>query len=821
MILRPTFLTPFLLALTVALLTFDAKSAAPNLIVIVADDLGYSDLGCYGGEIATPNLDRLAGEGVRLTRFRNAGMCVVSRASLLTGQWWPRALPHFGITPLLPEKLQDAGYRTALIGKWHLQGHPMDRGFDHFFGFLRGFSDHFEGSRDYRLDREPFEDFGKNYYSSEAFTSRAIKFIETPQPDQSDQPFFLYLSYQAPHNPLQAPREDILKYRGKYLKGWQAIREARFKRQKTLGLVPANVELPAYPKNLPEWGTLTPEQRDLEDLRMAVYAAMVERMDRGIGQLLGALRRSGQADNTMLLFVSDNGTDPFSVVDATMLKRGLLPGDRGSNWQPGTGWAYASVTPWRLYKISQHGGGITTGAIAWWPGEITKRGRLDSSALHMVDVMPTFLEAAGLSGARGAIAGQSFVSLLRGQPWQRQGPLYFQYMDNRAIRSASWTLADVDASGWELFQTEHDPLETTNVASKHPDIVKELSAQWQKWWQKESGEADYQAEATSDSSHYVEQGDRGSGKDYVPTTMPAELSHRHPLPQEEELLFLDNETVKIGIDRAKGASITHLSWQANPGNVVNVSDPGRLIQQSYYAGKRLDRIADGQHQSWNPWPWNPIQGGGVGSWARVTEFKYLDEHTLYGETIPKLWDMPNEEADAVMEQWTGFEPDMPNVIVVKCELNAERDPKDRWGAARSSPQEIPACYFTRNFDIFKSYLGKGEWRNEPQAPGPPWGKAKPPHNAMACFAASGQGIAVFSPSATEPWNFGPHAGGKSHDPQAGPCVHIAPIDRVNLGPQSTYQYRYWLVVGDETQIAKRLDSLLQSYPTDRALLTNP
>jgi len=289
----------------------------------------------------------------------------------------------------------------------------------------------------------------------------------------------------------------------------------------------------------------------------------------------------------------------------------------------------------------------------------------------------------------------------------------------------------------------------------------------------------------------------------------------------EELLVLDNGTVKIGIDRAKGAAITWLSWVGHPKNVVNSADPGRLIQQSFYAGLRLNRLDEDQSKAWSPWSWNPIQGGGVGSWARVTEFTRRDDHTLYGETVPKLWDMPDEEAAALMRQWTGFEPAMPDVVVVRCELVCQRSLDDRWGPAKLSPQEIPACYFTRNYNAIKSYLGDGQWRNETQPPGPPWGKARPPLNAMACFAADGQGIAVFSPTATQPWNFGPHGGGASDDPAAGPCVHVAPIDRVNLGPKSTYRYRYWLAVGSEARLAERLDSLWKQYSTERAELSNP
>jgi hypothetical protein len=293
------------------------------------------------------------------------------------------------------------------------------------------------------------------------------------------------------------------------------------------------------------------------------------------------------------------------------------------------------------------------------------------------------------------------------------------------------------------------------------------------------------------------------------------------LVRAEDLLLLENGTTKVGIDRAKGAAIAWLSWTGYPRNMVNSSDPGRLIQQSYYAGNRLDRQAEGQSKSWSPWTWNPIQGGGVSSWARVNDFKRLEDRTLYAETVPKLWDMPSEEADALMRQWTRFEPKMPNAIVVRCELICQRPDGDRWGPAALRSQEIPACYFTRNFDTVKSYLGNRQWRVESQPPGPPWGKVRPPRKAMAFFNADRQGVAVFSPAATQPWNFGPHTSRASDDPAAGPCMHVAPIDRVSLGQKSIYRYRYWLVVGNEKQLAARLELLWKKYSAEHAEVTNP
>ena len=292
------------------------------------------------------------------------------------------------------------------------------------------------------------------------------------------------------------------------------------------------------------------------------------------------------------------------------------------------------------------------------------------------------------------------------------------------------------------------------------------------------------------------------------------------LPAHAEILSLDNGTVKVGIDDAKGASIAWLSSAAYPKNIVNHSDPGRLIQQSYYAGKRLDRKADGQSKSWSPWSWNPIQGGGVSSWARVNVMS-RQTNTLYGETVPKLWDMPNEEAAALMRQWTGFEPAMTNVVVVRCEFISQRGTDDRWGKAVPHPQEIPACYFTRNFSEVKTYLGDGQWRMEKQPPGPPWGHAQPPRKAMAFFNADGQGVAIFSPVSGATWNFGPHTSDLTDDSSAAPCMHVAPLDRVSLGAKSEYRFRYWLVVGNKTEITARLDALWKIYSGERAHLTDP
>ncbi len=504
------------------------NTSRPNIIIVITDDQGYSDIGCYGGEIHTPALDRLSDEGMRLTHFYNSSMCIASRAALMTGNYSVSSVPGFENMPVITEYLKEAGYRNALIGKWHLPGNPMERGFDHFFGFLGGFADHFTGSPDFRLDNEPYNAWGEDYFSTNAFTDRAVKFIESVAELDEQTPFFLMLSYQAPHNPLQAPREDIMKHRGKYMSGWQSVRKARFARQKELGIVPDDATLPAYPENLPQWESLSYEQQDLEDLRMAVYAAMIEGIDQGVGSVLNTLEEYGMAENTLVLFMSDNGTDSFSVMDSVFLKRNILPGDRASNWQPGTGWAYASVTPWRLYKISQHGGGVTTGAIAWWPSVIDREtGRIESTHVHKIDLLPTFMDIINNPHLGKTVSGESFLPLLKGQTWQRQNPMFFQFADNRAIRTLDWTLVEVDDAGWELFHVPTDPFEDNNLASEHPEIIERLSELWNDWYQKESGKNDYIPAYTRDNQHYKPQGDRGSGVFYEPSAMPNHLKNRY------------------------------------------------------------------------------------------------------------------------------------------------------------------------------------------------------------------------------------------------------------------------------------------------------
>ncbi|MDQ8181155.1 arylsulfatase [Pelagicoccus sp. SDUM812005] len=500
-------------------------------MLIVADDMGYSDAGCFGGEIDTPNLDKLAKEGIRFERFYNGGMCVASRTSLLSGRWYTDVGLGIQKGTTLPEVLRMGGYRNYAIGKWHLKGNPVDRGFHRFFGFLDGFSSYYVPSPYYRLDHDPIPQSDGRFYSTEVFANYAINFITLHQESTPNAPFFAYLAFNAPHNPLQAPPEAIAKYRGRYLEGWEAIRKQRHQRQKQLGLVPPHQELPPYPSNLPQWSDLSDAQKDLEDLRMATYAAMIDIMDQNIGRVLQTLDHLGIDDNTLVLFTSDNGADPFALLDEMLLSQGLLPGDKGSNFQPGFGWAWAANTPLRHYKISQHEGGVASGLIARWPAMIRSQGRIERNYTHMVDLMPTLLELAEIprETVPSPMAGHSFSALLHSEQESTERVHFFQFLDNRGIRKGPWRLSEVDGNGWELHNLITDPNQAYDISEENPHIVAELDRLWVQWWKHYHDGAGYVPTSSQSTPHYHPQGDRGSGKEYVPAAMPESLKHRYPI----------------------------------------------------------------------------------------------------------------------------------------------------------------------------------------------------------------------------------------------------------------------------------------------------
>lgn len=506
----------------------------PDIVFVLLDDLGFSDISPYGGEITTPTLDRLAAEGLRFTDFYNASKCEPTRASVMSGLYWPVTQLNLIKGMTIGEVLQDSGYATFAIGKWHLAGNPVDRGFDRYFGHLSGASSFFPPvSNTFRLDKEPYRPTDPDWYSTDAMTDHALEFIEESHSLAPEKPFFLYLAYNAPHNPLQAPKEDIMRYRGQYLKGWEALRAERYARQIEIGLWDsASTSLSPRPLNIPAWDSLTPEQQNLEDLRMAVYAAMVDRVDQNLSRLLSRLETLGRADNLLVVFLSDNGASPYWRTDAAMLAKDRLPGDPQSNWEIGLGWANASNTPFRLYKRNQHEGGILTPMIAWWSKGVAQPGGFVREPSHIIDLMPTFIELAGAEypekfagKPNPPLPGKSLMPLLRGAPREPHEALYFLLFDHAAIRKGDWKLSRVDGKDWELFNLAEDRSETQNRAAQNPEMVNAIEAKFSEWM-KAVGMLNYNNPTPASDLR----DDRGGGLPYQPSSMPIRLKGRYPLP---------------------------------------------------------------------------------------------------------------------------------------------------------------------------------------------------------------------------------------------------------------------------------------------------
>ncbi len=456
----------------------------PNIIVILVDDLGWSDLGCYGSEIRTPVLDRLAAGGLRFTHFYNTAKCAETRAALLTGLYHPEV----GVAALrdcmtLGEAMRRAGYFTVMTGKWHLGKQPTDRGFDRYFGHLSGATNFFRGDNSFRLNGEPFKVPESGFYTTDANTDYAIRFLrEAPG---TGKPFFLYLAYNAPHYPLQAPKEEVDKYRGKYRVGWDELRRQRYARQKEMGLLAREWPLSPRPADVKPWDGLSEKEKDKEDLRMAAFAGMVDRVDQNVGKLVAELERTGTLENTLLFFLSDNGACPFERSKHT----DLPPWDPGSYWTYDTSWAHACNTPFRLYKQNQHEGGISTPLIVHWPrGLKVKGGSITHQPGHLVDIMATCLEAAGSSYPESfegrpikPLRGKSLLPIFGGERRAGHETIYFQFSSNRAVRQGRWKLVSARGGPWELYDIEADRTEMNNLASSEPDRVAKMAELWEDW----------------------------------------------------------------------------------------------------------------------------------------------------------------------------------------------------------------------------------------------------------------------------------------------------------------------------------------------------
>ncbi len=486
-------------------------ASPPNVVLILADDLGFSDIGCYGGEIATPNLDRLAAGGLRFTQMYNTGRCWPTRASLLTGYYAQQvnrdpARQRPAWAALLPELLKPAGYRSYHSGKWHVDGLALSAGFDRSYRFEDW--DRYFTPKTHFLDDRPLPPVepGKGYYATTAMAQHAIDFLAEHAAKHPGRPFFLYLAFIAPHFPLHALPEDIARYRDRYLEGWDAIREKRWRRLREYGIVDC-VLSPRDPKFTPRylrpgvlktlgdgevehalaWADLSPAQQRFQATKMAIHAAMVDRMDREIGRVLDQVRRMGAWDNTLIVFLSDNGAD------ATLLVRGdghdstAEPGSAGSFLCLGPGWAGAANSPFRRHKIWMHEGGISTPFIVHWPAEVRTGGALRHAPAHVIDFVPTVLDLAGVTapgrwnGAdRPPMPGKSLRPVLQQDGAIAREYLYWHHEGNRALRVGDWKIVSESENGdrWELYDLRRDRTEQHDLAAEQVERVSEMAALW-------------------------------------------------------------------------------------------------------------------------------------------------------------------------------------------------------------------------------------------------------------------------------------------------------------------------------------------------------
>ena len=515
-------------------------SKRPNIVLILADDLGYSDLGCYGGEIDTPNLDQLAGSGARLTQFYNTARCSPSRASLLTGLH-----PHqTGIGVLtgddspvgykgnlnrncatMAEIFSANGYSTGMTGKWHLAADvrnpndawPTRRGFDYFYGTLTGCGSFYNPGTLVRGEANiEHEAQDPGYYYTDAITDEAISFLGRATAEEN--PFFLYVAYTAPHWPLHAPQSDIDKYEGRFEAGWDQLRRERFDRQYELGIVEPGSQLSPRDREESAWEDVP--DKDWQASRMQTYAAQVDKMDQGIGRIVAELTARNQFENTVFIFLSDNGASPEEIphferstfVQRTDIFRShtrdgepvrlgnepdIVPGPENTYSSYGRAWANLSNTPFRLYKKWTHEGGIAAPFIIHWPAGAVRQGTLLRQPLQLTSVLPTLLEAADVEWPAEmngnpvpASEGSSFLNLLRQDPGSSPSPqtvdaqtgtLYWEHAGNGAIRRGDWKLVRTYPGPWELYNLGKDPTELNDVVNENRELAESLLADWAQW----------------------------------------------------------------------------------------------------------------------------------------------------------------------------------------------------------------------------------------------------------------------------------------------------------------------------------------------------
>jgi arylsulfatase A-like enzyme len=526
----------------------------PNIIVIMSDDMGYSDIGCYGSEIDTPNLNQLADGGLRFTQFYNTARCCPTRAALLTGLyshqagigWMMADNGHAGYrgdlnkrSVTFAEALKPAGYRTYMSGKWHVTKHispdgpshnwPRQRGFDRFYGTIHGAGSFFDPNTLMRDNTmiSPYADpkyTPEEYYYTDAISDHAVRFIREHEESHQDAPFLMYVSYTAAHWPMHALEKDIAKYKGKYDAGYAAIRQKRFEKMKTLGVIAPDAELSPADET---WEDMPFKEWDIRN--MEVYAAMVDNMDQGIGRIVQSLKDTNRFEDTLILFFQDNGgcaenygrnmgqwkkgnypkradqptlkplaadhlqkhMQPKQTRDGwpVLTGPGVMPGPADTYIGYGRGWANVSNTPFRTYKHWEHEGGISSPLIVHWPAKVVRKGGIEHQPGHLIDIMATCVDVseadypAEFGGERiQPMEGVSLVPAFLGERLSREAPLYWEHEGNRAVRVGDWKLVSKRSVGeWELYDLSKDRSELHDLAEAQPERVKAMAARWHMW----------------------------------------------------------------------------------------------------------------------------------------------------------------------------------------------------------------------------------------------------------------------------------------------------------------------------------------------------
>ncbi len=464
-----------------ALVSFAQAADRPNVLVVMVDDLGYSDIGCYGSEIDTPTLDRLAANGLRFSQFYNTAKCHSSRISLLSGMY-PYQAGNLDLTKCVTsaEVMSQAGYFTAMTGKWHLKNEPTDFGFERYWGHLSGACNFYKGDKTFRLNGEPWTVPESDFYTTVANVDYALTFLEEAR--QTEKPWYLYVAFNAPHAPLQPLEEDYRKYEGRYADGWDITRDARINKQRELDIFHTDLAPSPRPDSIPAWDTMSTERQDWESKRMSAIAGMIDRVDQELGRLVADLEASGELDNTFILFVSDNGACPY---DRRAPQPDTNPYDPDVTWPDSTGWAWARNTPFRFYKQNQFEGGISTPAIMHWPAGIKNPGTITHEPAHLIDVVPTLADLAGTDipttwpGREVVpVSGISLVPSLKGKSIKERPPIFLQFSSDRGLRDGDWKLVSFQSSPWELYHVTTDRTELNNLADQQPERLESMIQQW-------------------------------------------------------------------------------------------------------------------------------------------------------------------------------------------------------------------------------------------------------------------------------------------------------------------------------------------------------